>query len=494
MASGPRVVREPEAASLPARARAALGDRFLQQALATATGRFQDARHAAFTDFAAVEAYRERARRIKEATLQRLDEYLDRLADQVERAGGVVHWAADAAEARAIVLELARRHGVRTVVKSKSMATEEIHLNDALAGAGLEVAETDLGEYIIQLAHERPSHIIVPAIHKTTGQIAALFEAETHRAVPPDPEALTRLARETLREKFLRADMGVTGVNFAVAETGTLVLVTNEGNGRLVTTLPRLHVAIMGVDKVIPTLTDLVVFLQLLPRAATGQKLTTYTNLVRGPRRPGEADGPDELHLVVLDNGRVAQLGGPLREALHCLRCGACLNVCPVYRQIGGHAYGRTYPGPIGILLTAMLEGTPAVRELAHASSLCGACQEACPVKIDIPRMLIALRTSLDRERVAPWPERLMARVASRVLGHPALFRVLGRAARRLHGTLATVLPAWTRHRAFPAPAQRTFTEQWKAEVLKKSAPLPPRGGRGTAKGRTPSKGAGGPE
>jgi L-lactate dehydrogenase complex protein LldF len=207
----------------------------------------------------------------------------------VERAGGVVHWATDAAEARAIVLDLARRHGVRTVVKSKSMATEEIHLNDALAAAGLEVTETDLGEYIIQLAHERPSHIIVPAIHKTTGQIAELFAAETRRAVPPDPDALTRLARETLREKFLRADMGITGVNFAVAATGTLVLVTNEGNGRLVTTLPRLHVAIMGIDKVIPSLTDLLVFLQLLPRSATGQTLTTYTNLVRGPRRPGEA-------------------------------------------------------------------------------------------------------------------------------------------------------------------------------------------------------------
>jgi L-lactate dehydrogenase complex protein LldF len=453
---------EPEAASLPARSRAALGDRFLQQALATATGRFQSARHAAFADFADVEAYRERARRIKEATLQRLDEYLDQLADQVERAGGVVHWATDAAEARAIVLDLARRHGVRTVVKSKSMATEEIHLNDALAAAGLEVTETDLGEYIIQLAHERPSHIIVPAIHKTTGQIAELFAAETRRAVPPDPDALTRLARETLREKFLRADMGITGVNFAVAATGTLVLVTNEGNGRLVTTLPRLHVAIMGIDKVIPSLTDLLVFLQLLPRSATGQTLTTYTNLVRGPRRPGEADGPDELHLIVLDNGRVAQLGGPLREALHCLRCGACLNVCPVYRQIGGHAYGHTYPGPIGILLTAMLEGTPAVRQLAHASSLCGACQEACPVKIDIPGMLIALRTSLDRERVAPWPERLMARLAGRVLTRPALFRTLGRAARPLQRALDVVLRPWTRHRALPAPARRSFTEQWK--------------------------------
>jgi L-lactate dehydrogenase complex protein LldF len=265
--------------------------------------------------------------------------------------------------------------------------------------------------------------------------------------------------------------MGISGVNFAVAETGTLCLVTNEGNGRLVTTLPRIHVALMGVDKVVPSLTDLVVFLQLLPRSATGQKLTTYTNLIRGPRRPGEADGPEELHLVILDNGRVAQLAGPLREALHCLRCGACLNVCPVYRQIGGHAYGHTYPGPIGILLTAMLEGTGAVRDLAHASSLCGACQEACPVKIDIPRMLVALRVSLDRERVAPWAERLAFKALGRVLARPVLFRGAGRLGRLLQplvrgrdGRMRARLPGlrgWTAHRELPPLAPRSFTAHW---------------------------------
>jgi len=461
----------PEPAPLSVRARSAIGDRVLHEALAAATGKFMTARRSALADFPASEAYRERARQIKEATLQRLDEYLERLADQVERAGGVVHWARDAAEARAIVLELARARGVRTVVKSKSMATEEIHLNEALEAAGIATVETDLGEYIIQLAQERPSHIIVPAIHKTKEQIAALFQAETGREVPADPEALTRVAREELRQRFLQADMGISGVNFAVAETGTLCLVTNEGNGRLVTTLPRIHVALMGVDKVIPSLTDLVVFLQLLPRSATGQKLTTYTNLIRGPRRPGEADGPEELHLVVLDNGRVAQLAGPLREALHCLRCGACLNVCPVYRQIGGHAYGHTYPGPIGILLTAMLEGTGAVRDLAHASSLCGACQEACPVKIDIPRMLVALRVSLDRERVAPWTERLAFKTAARVLAHPVVFRTAARLARRLQpllrrrdGRMRALPPGlrgWTAHRELPPLAPRAFTERW---------------------------------
>jgi L-lactate dehydrogenase complex protein LldF len=462
----------PEGASLPARARAAIGDRFLQEALSTATDRFLTARRSALAELPEAEVYRERARRIKEATLQRLDEHLGRLADQVAEAGGVVHWAADAAEARGLVLDLARARGVRTVVKSKSMATEEIHLNEALTRAGLEVVETDLGEYIIQLAGERPSHIIVPAIHKTRGQIAALFGEEVGRPVPADPEALTRLAREELRQKFLQADMGITGVNFAIAETGTLVLVTNEGNGRLVTTLPRIHVALMGVDKVIPSAADLPVFLQLLPRSATGQTLTTYTNLIRGPRRPGEADGPDELHLIILDNGRVGALAGPLREALHCLRCGACLNVCPVYRQIGGHAYGHTYPGPIGILLTAMLDGTPAVRELAHASSLCGACLEACPVKIDIPRMLIALRQDLDREHLAPRAERWLFRAAARVLERPAVFRALGRAGRVLLGLLPRsagwprrlpVLGGWAAHRTLPVPASRSFTERWRS-------------------------------
>jgi L-lactate dehydrogenase complex protein LldF len=449
-----------ETAPLAVRARAALEDAFLQEALSTATGKFLEARRSALAGFPASEAYRERARQIKEATLERLDEHLGRLADNVERAGGVVHWARDAAEARAIVLDLARARGVRAVVKSKSMATEEIHLNEALERAGIAVTETDLGEYIIQLAGERPSHIIVPAIHKTRGQIATLFTEATGTPVPADPEELTRVARRELRQKFLRADMGVSGVNFGVADTGTLVLVTNEGNGRLVTTLPRIHVAVMGIDKVIPSLADLVVFLQLLPRAATGQTLTSYTNLIRGPRRPGEADGPDELHLVILDNGRVAQVAGSLREALYCLRCGACLNVCPVYRAMGGHAYGHTYPGPIGILLTAMLEGTSAVGDLAHASSLCGACLEACPVKIDIPGMLIALRAELDAERIAPRRERALFKAAGAVLQRPALFRLAVRLGRALQRPLSRFAGRWTAHRDLPPLARRTFFER----------------------------------
>lgn len=460
---------------LNARAKGALQDRFLQEALGTATTKFMIARRQALEEFPEGEALRERGRQIKEATLQRLDHYLELLADNVAKAGGVVHWATDGREAREIILGLARERGVKLVVKSKSMATEEIELNEALHEAGITPVETDLGEYIIQLAGERPSHIIAPAIHKTKGQVAELFSAQVAETLPADPEVLTRVARQELRGKFLRADMGISGANFAIAETGTIVLITNEGNGRLITTLPRIHVALMGMEKVIPSMTDLMVFLRTLPRAATGQKLSSYVTLVQGPRRPGEADGPEEFHLVIMDNGRIRQLAGTLREALYCLRCGACLNVCPVYRQIGGHAYGHTYPGPIGILLTAMIEGYPAVRDLAHASSLCGACQEACPVKIDIPRMLIELRRHLDEDRIAPAGERAIFRAFARLLERPGLFRLAGRLGRLFQrpflrdgrlGALPFFFHGWTGHRDLPPVAPRPFRERW-AELEK---------------------------
>jgi L-lactate dehydrogenase complex protein LldF len=454
------------------RAQHALGDRFLHEALDIATTKFIGLRREAFGDFPEGETLRDRARAIKEATLQRLDEHLERLVDNVERLGGHVHFATTAAEARDIILEIARRTGARMAVKSKSMATEEIHLNDALEAAGVTPVETDLGEYIIQLAHERPSHIIAPAIHKTKGQVAELFARELKREVAADPEVLTQIARTELREKFLQADLGITGANFAVAETGTVVLVTNEGNGRMVTSLPRVHVAVMGVEKVVPSMTDLMVFLSVLAKSATGQKLSVYTTLVQGPRRPGELEGPDEFHLVLLDNGRIAQISGTLREALYCLRCGACLNVCPVYRQIGGHAYGYTYPGPIGILLTAMLNGPRSVKELSHASSLCGACAEACPVRIDIPRMLIELRKEVDEQKIAPWSERVAFKAFAWLLRHPALYRAAGRIGRVAQGPFVRdgrirMLPyvggAWTRTRDLPPVAARTFQERWAA-------------------------------
>jgi len=455
------------------RAGSALKDAFLQEALTIATTKFIDLRREAFEDFPEGEALRDRARAIKEATLQRLDHYLEALIANIERLGGHVHYAKTSEEARAIVVDIARRTGARMAVKSKSMATEEIHLNEALERAGITPVETDLGEYIIQLAHERPSHIIAPAIHKTKGQVADLFGRELGRRVEADPEVLTKIARDELREKFLQADLGITGANFAVADTGTVVLVTNEGNGRMVTSLPRVHVAVMGVEKVVPSLTDLMVFLAILAKSATGQKLSVYTTLVRGPRRAEELEGPDEFHLVLLDNGRIAQLGGPLREALSCLRCGACLNVCPVYQQIGGHAYGYTYPGPIGILLTAMLEGPRSVRDLAHASSLCGACADACPVRIDIPRMLIALRREVDEKKIAPWVERVAFTLLARLLTRPALYRLavsVGRVLQRpfvSEGTISRLpvfLNDWTRTRDLPAVAARTFQERWTAE------------------------------
>jgi L-lactate dehydrogenase complex protein LldF len=456
----------------PLRERAghALRDGFLQEALGIATTKFIGLRREAFDEFPEGEALRDRARAIKEATLQHLDQHLERLIDNVERRGGHVHYATTAEDARRIVLDIARRTGARMAVKSKSMATEEIHLNEALAAAGVVPIETDLGEYIIQLAHERPSHIIAPAIHKTKGQVAELFTRELGRPAEADPEVLTRIARVELRQKFLDADLGITGANFGVADTGTVVLVTNEGNGRMVTSLPRVHVAVMGVEKVIPSMTDLAVFLAILAKSATGQKLSVYTSLVNGPRHGGELEGPQEFHLVLLDNGRIGQIAGPLREALSCLRCGACLNVCPVYRQIGGHAYGYTYPGPIGILLTAMLEGPAAVKDLAHASSLCGACADACPVRIDIPRMLIELRREVGERRIAPWPERVVFGGLGRLLQRPALYRLSARVGRLFQRPFARggvirrlplVFGEWTRTRDLPPIATRTFQERW---------------------------------
>ncbi len=470
-------MREAATGSFRERAVGAIRDERLQQALTVATTRIVNSRNEVFGAFPQGEALRDRARQIKEAVLQRLDHYLEQLTDAVERAGGSVHFATTAEEARSIILDIARENRVKLVVKGKSMAAEEIHLNEALEHSGITVAETDLGEYIIQLAHERPSHIIVPAIHKTKGQIADVFSKELRCQVPADPEIITRLARGTLREKFLQADMGITGANFAVADTGTVVLVTNEGNGRMVTSLPRVHVALMGVEKVVPSMTDLMIFLQILAKSATGQKLSSYTTLLRGPRRATELEGPREFHLVLMDNGRVRQLAGTLREALYCLRCGACLNVCPVYRQIGGHAYGDTYPGPIGILMTAMLRGMESVKDLAHASSLCGACAEVCPVRIDIPRMLIELREHLDREKIAPWAERAVFRTYARLLRLPRLYRLAGPLSRLMQApfvrerrirSLPLLFGKWTRTRDLPAVARRTFVERW-ADIERES-------------------------
>jgi len=467
------------------RSRAAVQDPFLQTALDRATSRLKAARATAFASLPDADAVRDRAKAIKGEAIAHLDHYLARLAEQVEGAGGRVHWAADADEARDIVLRLAREKGVRSVVKSKSMASEEIHLNAALEAAGFRVVETDLGEYIVQVAKETPSHIIAPAIHKTKEQIAELFSGVAGRELPPDPEGLTAWAREKLRQEFIQADMGISGANFAVAETGTIVIVTNEGNGRLVTTMPRIHVTIMGMEKVIPTLADLPVFLEVLARSATGQKMSVYTTLVRGPRRPGEVDGPDELHLVIMDNGRRGALGTGLEESLQCLRCGSCLNVCPVYGEAGGHAYGAVYPGPIGIVVGAYIGGHGHTQNLGAASTLCSACLDACPVRIDIPRMLLELREEAQKKGEVPWAERQTFRLAARILASPALYRMAVAAGRkflapfirkgrveRLPGKLA----GWTRFRTLPPIAKKTFRERWRAIEKAGASPGGPSG------------------
>src|SRR6266478_395285 len=384
------------AENFDANARAALTDVQLRRALRQATSLFGKRRLAAAQSLPDWEDLRTQARRIKDETLLHLDRYLEEFTANAEAAGAQIHWARDAAEANDIVKRLARERGARLVVKSKSMTTEEIHLNAALEAEGIEALETDLGEYIIQLAGETPSHIIAPAIHKTRHQIADLFVEKLGIAPTDDIATLTITARRVLREKFGAADIGVSGVNFGVAETGTILILENEGNIRLTTSLPGTHIAVMGIEKVIPTFADLEVFLKLLPRSGTGQHLTAYQSLITGTKRSADQEGPDELHIVLLDNGRSKMLAHPTtRQSLACIRCGACLNACPVYQQIGGHAYGSVYPGPIGAVITPQLFGLAKAAQLPYASSLCGACREVCPVKIDIPELLLFLRAEI---------------------------------------------------------------------------------------------------
>jgi L-lactate dehydrogenase complex protein LldF len=445
-------------------ARAALADGQLRGALRQATTLFGERRRAALATVSDWEGARERARAIKHETLAHLDRYLEEFTAKAAHAGARVHWARDAAEACDVIAGIAERRGARAVVKSKSMATEEIHLNAALARRGIEPVETDLGEYIVQLAGETPSHIVAPAIHKTRAQIAALFAEKLGIALSDDVATLAAAARQALRRRFAEADLGISGVNFAVAETGTILILENEGNARLTTSLPRTHVALMGIEKVIPRFADLEVFLQLLPRSGTGQALTAYQSLITGTKRSPEDEGPEELHIVVLDNGRSRMLASPVtRQALACIRCGACLNACPVYRQIGGHAYGSVYPGPIGAVLSPQLFGLARSAALPYASSLCGACRDVCPVKIDIPALLLHLRAEIVDRGAAKG--RMLERLAfwsyAAVMARPRLFEWLVGAVRTLR--IMPPLAAWTKWRDLRPLAPHSFREQWRA-------------------------------
>jgi L-lactate dehydrogenase complex protein LldF len=441
-----------------ASAEGALDNPQTQRALDGATARLRDARLAAWGLLPDVEELRERGRAIKQQTIDDLDRYLDEFSRALEARGGHVHLAATADEATAAIREICRARGAKLVAKAKSMASEEIRLNESLEREGLRVVETDLGEYILQLAGEHPAHIIAPAIEKTAEDVAALLGAVDGTELRPELEELTAAARRQLRTVFESADVGITGANVAVAETGSIVLVTNEGNGRLVSALPRTHVVILGMERLVPTTGDLAVLLQLLARSATGQRLTTYTTVLTGPRRAGEQDGPDELHVIVLDNGRSQLRRGRYREMLNCIRCGACLNVCPIYRKSGGDAYGPVYSGPMGAVLVPLLVGLERAPSLPHASSLCGACTEACPVKIPLHELLLDLRRDLVAERVAPLWERLAFHVWALAWSTPLGYR-LSTAAARLGTPLAGKLPgpgrAWASQRTIPRLVRR---------------------------------------
>lgn len=448
----------------------ALGDETLHDALLRATGKFDTGRRQIMSELPDSERVREKARQIKDDVLNNLADYLDQFANSLESVGSRVHFATDGGEANRIIADIARENGVKRIVKSKSMVSEETELNKMLLSEGYHVIETDLGEYILQLDQDHPSHLVVPVVHRTKEQIADIVNRSFSSDLPPEPEQVTRFAREKLRTEFERADMGITGANFAAADTGTVVQVTNEGNGRLTTTWPRVHVVLMGIEKLIPRLSDLPVFLKLLSRSATGQPLTVYTNLVTGPRREGETDGAEQMHVVLVDNGRTKALGSKYREVLRCIRCGACLNTCPVYRAVGGHAYGSVYPGPIGSLLTPLYDGEKRFKELPQASSLCGACYDACPVKINIPQMLVEMRSDQFAGKINLRGERVAFRLWAWAMQSRFMYRTGGvfmRLGLRLLGRKGWVekLPGpmkeWTRHRPFPLPSSKPFHQRW---------------------------------
>ncbi|MFZ1730603.1 MAG: LutB/LldF family L-lactate oxidation iron-sulfur protein [Bacteroidota bacterium] len=445
-----------------------INDPQLRGNLARATKTSLVKRSDVVADYPDWEAMRDAAHDIKRHVMENVGGYLAQFEAKALAAGTHVHFAADAKDAAEMICEIASRHGRRVAVKSKSMTGEEIDITHALERAGLEAIETDLGEYIIQLAGEPPSHITAPALHKSRGEIGRLFAEKLGIEYSDDPEHLTKVARRILREDFLRADVGVSGVNFAIAETGSICIVENEGNARLSTTMPKVHIAVMGFEKLLPDFESFSLFLNMLGRSATGQRITCYTSILNGPRRDGEHDGPEELHIVVLDNGRTRMLADPqLRDALFCIRCGACLNVCPVYQKIGGHGYGSIYPGPIGSVITPIFRGDERAAGLPFASSLCGACSEICPVRIDLHHMLLTWRERISAKRKGKLPERIAMRMFQIAASHASLFDFSGRLFRIFAPLLrdhedGMNMPVWGKTRSFPAAPGKAFKQLWK--------------------------------
>jgi L-lactate dehydrogenase complex protein LldF len=461
----------------------ALRDETLQQALGKMRSGFPAKRLAAIERLPEFEALREEGKRIKDHTLAHLDFYLEAFERKVVERGGKVHWCRTPEEARQAILGVCRSVGAKTVTKGKTMIAEEIGLNDFLEQSGVMPVETDLGEYIIQIRHEPPSHIIAPAIHLLKEQVADSFR-ETHRELDPDrvleePRVLCDEARQVLRPKFLAADVGITGANFLIAETGSSVIVTNEGNGDLTQLLPKAHIVLASLEKLVPTLEDASTILRLLARSATGQEFSTYTTFSTGPRRPGDLDGPEEFHVVLLDNGRSAMLGTEFQDMLRCIRCSACLNHCPVYGAIGGHAYGWVYPGPMGSVLTPALIGITEAGHLPNASTFCGKCESVCPMKIPLPKMMRHWREREYDKRLPPPEYRAGLSLWAFVAKRPALYRLLaaigmrvlgmaGRARGRFRGL--PLASGWTAVRDMPAPQGPTFQSLWAARQRKRSA------------------------